>query len=154
MQNAVSPRGWRRVFSALALILALVLAWLFAERIPKTIAIFVIAAFIAFGVRPIVMWLQGRGIPKPLAIAIVFAVLLLLAAVALVVIVPLTVEQIQQLIANAPAYISTLQAWMTSLEASLRAHVPGLKLSPSAFDLAQFSATRLTSFATSAYVKS
>ena len=60
-----------------------------------------IAAFIAFGVQPIAARLERR-MPKPLAISIVFLGLLLVIAVLLVIVVPLTINQMQLLAANIP----------------------------------------------------
>jgi predicted PurR-regulated permease PerM len=116
----------------------------FSERIPRTLAIFVIAAFIAFGVQPLATRLEEHKIPKPAAIAIVFLVLTILIVVGLLVIIPLTLEQIQALIQNAPLYISVVQSWLTIAQGWVHQHVPGMQLRANTFDLSQIGATRMS----------
>ncbi len=93
--------------------------WL-AAKIPRTITIFVIAAFIAFGVQPIVVHLEERGMKRPLAIILVYAVLLILTTVGIVLVVPATLEQSQVLVVNAPEYLKTSQGWIVGFETMLR----------------------------------
>jgi predicted PurR-regulated permease PerM len=148
MQNAVSPQGWRRIFIALAAVVVLILAFVFAEHIPRTLSIFLIAAFIAFGVHPICGHLERRNVPKPLAIAIVFTVLLIVIIFGIVAIVPLTIEQFNALVQNVPAYVETLQSWMTSTAGWLQNHIPGLRLPANAFDIGSIGTEQLTGLAT------
>lgn len=148
MQNAVSANGWRRIFIGVALLILATAAWIFAEHIPRTLAIFLIAAFIAFGVQPVCRQLVARRVPKPLAIAIVFAVLLAIIVVGLLVIVPLTTEQLQTLVANVPAYVATVQSWMSGSETWMQERIPGLKIPTGSFDIGAIGTTRLTSLAT------
>ncbi|HZY99467.1 MAG TPA: AI-2E family transporter [Candidatus Baltobacteraceae bacterium] len=127
MQAAVSNGLARRVGWIVAAIVLLFLAWWLAVHIPKTIAIFVIAAFIAFGVGPIVQRLERR-MPKAAAIGIVFAALMVIIALLIVIVVPLTVEQMQTLASNLPGYAATTQDWIAGLETSLEQHFPQLNL--------------------------
>lgn len=83
---------WRRIGIGAAVVVVLLLALWLARHIPKTIAIFVIAAFIAFGVQPIAARLERR-MPKPLAISIVFLGLMIVVALFLVIVIPLTISQ-------------------------------------------------------------
>jgi len=140
------PAVWRRILTTISVIAVLVLLWIFAEHIPRTIAIFLTAAFIAFGVQPVVVRLQRR-VPKVVAVTIVFAVLVLIVVVGLVVIVPLTIAQTQVLATNAPSYISSVQSWLTDAQDALQRHVPGLKIPQHAFDIGQLSTQRLTDLA-------
>ena len=117
----------RRIGLIVACILLVFCAYWLAIHIPKTIAIFVIAAFIAFGVQPIAARLERR-MAKPWAIAIVFAGLLLIIAIFLVIVVPLTINQAQLLVANLPSYAATAQSWLLGAEASLEQHFPTLKI--------------------------
>ena len=148
MQNAVSPRGWRRILIGILVVIVVVVAWLFAERIVRTLSIFLIAAFIAFGLQPVVRFLEARKVPKPAAIGIVFALLVIVIVVGLVVIVPLTIAQIQVLSANVPAFVATLQSWLSSSEAWLQAHVPGISMPSNAFDVGALGTSSLTTVAT------
>jgi len=146
VQDTVTSSGWRRILTTIVVIAVLVLLWIFAEHIPRTITIFLIAAFIAFGVQPVVVRLQRR-VPKVVAISIVFLVLTLIIIVGLVVIVPLTIAQTQALATNLPSYVSSVQSWLTDTQNYLQRHVPGLRIPQKAFDIGQLSTQRLTDLA-------
>ena len=118
---------WRRIGIGAAVVVVLLLALWLARHIPKTIAIFVIAAFIAFGVQPIAARLERR-MPKPLAISIVFLGLMIVVALFLVIVIPLTISQTQLLASNLPSYATTAQAWVLSAEASLERHFPTITI--------------------------
>jgi predicted PurR-regulated permease PerM len=148
VQNAVSPNGWRRLLFIIIGCVVLVLAYMFATHIPRTLSIFLIAAFIAFGVQPVIAQLEGRRVPKPYAIAIVFTVLLLLVIVGLLVIVPLTIGQLQALVANMPAYVAAVQGWLHYAQAWLQHRMPGLAVPTDAFDVGKFGSERLALIAT------
>lgn len=148
MQDAVTPAAWRRIILVIAAIALLVAVWIFIEHIPRTVTIFLIAAFIAFGVQPIARRLEGPRIPKALAIAIVFTVLLVLIVVGLVIIVPLTIGQLQVLGSNLPTYIAEVQNWLTSFEFWLQNRVPGLHIPPNAFNLGNLGSTQMAVLAT------
>jgi predicted PurR-regulated permease PerM len=122
--------------------------WL-AAHIPRTISIFVIAAFIAFGVQPIVARLERR-MPKPVAVAIVFFGLLALIAIFLVIVVPLAISQTQLLAANIPAYAGTAQGWLAEAQSSLQQHFPTLKLPAYGVNTGRIGATQTSSFITGA----
>ncbi|MDQ2866777.1 MAG: AI-2E family transporter [Candidatus Eremiobacteraeota bacterium] len=132
-----------------AIIAVLVLAWLFISHIPRTMAIFVIAAFIAFGVQPVARQLERRRISRPLAIALVFAVLLILITIGLIVIVPLTIAQVQLLVANLPGYVGSVQAWLSGTQGWMQSHVPGLRVPPNTFDIGRLGSSSLDQIATS-----
>ena len=148
MQNAISPRGWRRTFFAIVAIAVLIVLYIFAEHIPRTISIFVIAAFIAFGVEPVCRQLTQRGVPKALAITIVFTVLLLLIVVALLFIVPLAVAQLQSLVQNLPSYVTQLELWSQGVESWVQGRFPWMNIPAGSFDIGQFGSERLTVLAT------
>lgn len=130
----MTPAVWRRIGWTLAIVVAIVIAWEIAVHIPRTLAIFVIAAFIAFGVHPITHRLERR-MPKPLAIALVFVALLVAIAVGAFFIVPLTIDQTQVLIQNVPAYATQAQNWFVGVETSLAQHFPKLDLPTSGLNL-------------------
>lgn len=146
MQNALTPQGWRRTLFTILAIAIVVMLYIFAEHIPRTISIFLIAAFIAFGVQPVTAMLVKRGIPKALAISIVFLVLTLIIVIGLLVIVPLAIAQVQALIAGAPSYVATVENWSNDAEQWMQGHVPGLHLPASAFDIGQFGGAHLAAF--------
>lgn len=146
MQGTVTGDAWRRAGWIVAGLCVVVAALWFAAHIPRTLSIFVIAAFIAFGVEPIARRLERR-MSKPLAIAVVFAALLLIVAVGLVIVVPLTIDQMQFLAANFPGYVATAQSWASSLADSLNRHFPQLHLPPEGFDLRALGGGKLSGFA-------
>ncbi|MGA7571167.1 MAG: AI-2E family transporter [Candidatus Aquilonibacter sp.] len=148
MQNAISPGAWRRALLVLVGIAILVVLYVFAEHIPRTISIFLIAAFIAFGVNPVCRALVRRRVPKALAITIVFLALTIVIVVGLLVIVPLTIAQLQVLAANAPAFVESIHVWSQDAEVWLQSHVPGLIIPQNAFDIGQLGSQRLTALVT------
>jgi predicted PurR-regulated permease PerM len=148
VQNAVSPNGWRRIVIAAIVLVVLALAYAFAEHIPRTLTIFLIAAFIAFGVQPIINRLEKRGVRKPLAIAIVFTVLLAIVIVGLLVVVPLTIAQLQALVTNMPAYVTAIQDSLHATQRWLQHRIPGLHMPQDAFDVGKFGSERLAAIAT------
>lgn len=147
MQTALTGDGWRRAGAIAGAIVLVVLAFWVARHIPRTISIFVIAAFIAFGVQPIAARLERR-LPKPLAISIVFFALLVVIAVFLVIVVPLTINQMQLLAANVPTYATTLQAWLLNAEVSLDRHFPMLKIPTTDFNVTKIGGAQLSAVVT------
>jgi predicted PurR-regulated permease PerM len=147
VQTAVSNALARRIGWIVAAIVVVLLAWWLAVHIPKTIAIFVIAAFIAFGVGPIVSRLERR-MPKPAAIAIVFVALLVVIALLIVIVVPLTVEQTQTLASNLPGYAATTQDWISGLETSLEQHFPQLNLPTNGINVQKIGTEQVTAVVT------
>jgi predicted PurR-regulated permease PerM len=143
VQTAVTASAWRRAgWIAGGVAVAILLLW-FASKIPRTISIFVIAAFIAFGLQPIVLRLQRR-MPKPLAVCAVFAALILLIAIGLVVVVPLTIEQLQLLASNIPGYAGSAQSWLLAAEHSLEQRFPQINIPDSALNVGKFGGTHLS----------
>lgn len=130
MQNAVGTANWRRVVTVLGTVVLVGLALWFASHIPRTITIFVVAAFIASAVHPIVAQLERGRLPRLWAIAFVYAILILLVAVCAVVVLPLTFEQTQVLAGNIPGYLHIAQGWLVHFADALRTRFPGTALPP------------------------
>lgn len=147
MQATVSSTLARRVGWIVAAIVVAYLLWWLSAHIPKTIAIFLIAAFIAFGVGPIVNRLERR-MPKPAAIGIVFIALLVIVAVLIVIVVPLTVEQMQTLASNLPGYASAAQDWLVGVETSVEQHFPQINLPANGFNLQKIGSGQVTAIVT------
>jgi predicted PurR-regulated permease PerM len=131
-----------------AVLVLLALALWFATRIPKTIAIFLIAAFVASAVHPIVTWLELRRIPRLWAVALVYTALIVATVVLMVVIVPLTVDQVQALVANVPLYLQTVQGWLVHAQEALRAHFPQANIPAQLVDVQKMGADRVTALLT------
>jgi predicted PurR-regulated permease PerM len=148
MQTVVETQNRRRVWLTIAVIVLLALALWFATRIPKTIAVFLIAAFMASAVHPIVHWLEKWRVSRLWAIAIVYTGLVLLTVVVLLVVVPLTVEQIQALVINVPSYLQVAQTWLVGFQEALRSHFPTLNIPQRPFDIQQLGTQRITELLT------
>lgn len=148
MQAALnSPALRRRALQTLgALALALAALW-FASRIPRTLAVFIIAAFIAFGVAPIVTYLE-RYVARPAAIAIVYLGLVVTTIVLAVLVVPATLVQIQIIGLNVPSYIEAMQSWVDAAQKFLGDHFGKAYLPPGYADLRGFIGSRISLAAT------
>ena len=115
----MNPVLVRRGIIVLVVVVLVVAAALFAARIPRTVSIFLIAAFIAFGAHPLVNRLETR-MPRPLAIAVVYAALLGALIVLALVIVPISVAQLTVLLSRAPAYAAASQDLVADAGRTLR----------------------------------
>jgi predicted PurR-regulated permease PerM len=135
----------RRTIITVVVVIAIVAALLFAARIPRTIALFLIAAFIAFGAHPLVKQLE-RWMPRPAAIAIVYTGLLGWLVVLALVIVPITYSQILSLIGHAPQYIAGSQDVVVRAEGALRSVLGNRVPLPSVGDVQGQITSRMTGF--------
>lgn len=123
----MSSAALRRLGFAAGVLAVAVVLTIIAVRIPRTLSIFLIAAFIGFGVSPIVRRLD-RVMPRGAAIATVYALLLGGVVVLALVIVPVTLAQVGSLVAHTPDYMLASQLAVGRIEDFLRArlgtHVP------------------------------
>ncbi|MDQ6823604.1 MAG: AI-2E family transporter, partial [Candidatus Eremiobacteraeota bacterium] len=144
MQNAVATVNWRRAVTVLgiAVIVAFVL-WLLSH-IPRTVTIFVIAAFIASAVHPIVGRMESGRLPRAWAIALVYLILILLVIVCAVVVLPLTFTQTQVLAGNIPGYLHVAQGWLVHFADALRARFPGTALPPQLSNIQEVGTQRVS----------
>jgi predicted PurR-regulated permease PerM len=111
VQSLIGPVTPQRALRWLVVAIAVVAALWFASKIPKTLAIFVVASFVAIGVNPVVARLE-RHLPRALAIAIAFVGLLAVVVVLAFLVIPATASEIQSLVANAPIYIGAIKDLM------------------------------------------
>jgi predicted PurR-regulated permease PerM len=143
METAVDTASRRRIWMTAGVIALLVLALWFATRIPKTVAIFVIAAFVASAVAPVVNWLERHRVARVWAITLVYTLLILVTIVVLVIVVPLSVVQSQALIENTPGYLHTMQTWVLDLQATLQRHFRKVNIPPQLLNFQTFGAQRI-----------
>jgi len=146
----VTPPNWRRIWTIVLVILGIIVVLWFASRIPRTIAVFVIAAFIASGVHPIVALLTRKRMQRVLAITVVYTLLILLVIIAMVVVLPITFEQFQALAQNVPSYLTTVQHWMEVAQASLHARFPQANIPTQLVNVRDESGQRVTALLTAA----
>lgn len=109
----------RRTIIALVVVVVVAAALLFAAHIPKTIALFLIAAFVAFGAHPLVTQLE-RWMPRPAGIAVVYTGLIGLLVLLALVIVPITYEQVVLLLSGAPQYAQVANDLLVRAEHTVR----------------------------------
>jgi predicted PurR-regulated permease PerM len=113
----------RRTVIAVVVVALLTAALILAVHIPKTIALFLIAAFVAFGAYPLVKRLE-RWMPRPAAITIVYGVLIGTLVIVALVVVPITYDQVVLLIGGAPQYVAFAQDAIAKAEVAAR-HLVG-----------------------------
>ena len=116
----MSRTAARRVLAAIVILLVLVGAGFVAVRIPRTISIFLVAAFIAFGAAPLVHRLE-RWMPRTAAIAVVYVGLVGVLVLLALVIVPITYAQIIVLVSHTSDYVIASQDGVAHLESFVRA---------------------------------
>ena len=109
----------RRLAVAVVVTIILIVAGVIAVHIPRTISIFLIAAFIAFGAAPLVQRLE-RWMPRGAAIAVVYLVLMGALVLLALVIVPITYAQISVLVGHTSEYVIASQIGVAHLEAFVR----------------------------------
>ncbi len=79
-------------------------------------ALFVTAALFAFLLDIPSRWLRQRGLPRPLAMALVLGVALGALVLALLVLVPLLIEQLGGLVNALPGWLARGELWLDALE--------------------------------------
>ena len=118
----MSPALQRRVGIAALTIAVLGAAAFVGLRIPRTLSIFMVAAFIAFGAAPLVMRLE-RKMPRIAAIAVVYLGLLGALIVLALVIIPISYAQILVLVNHASEYVGASEDAVAGLEHFVRAQL-------------------------------
>jgi predicted PurR-regulated permease PerM len=122
VQAALSSPLWRRRAYWLLGVAAIALGiYWSATHIPRTVTAFVIAAFIAFGVFPIVLRLE-RWMPRAVAIGVIYLGLLLVAVALVFLVLPATAAQLQAIVSDAPQYIASTQVAFNQAELWLHDH--------------------------------
>jgi predicted PurR-regulated permease PerM len=134
-RTPVSALAGRRITITVISVLVLVAAAVVAVRIPRTISIFLVAAFIAFGAAPLVVRLE-RWMPRGAAIALVYILLVGALVLLALVIVPITYAQILILVGHTSDYVVASQDGVAQLEAFVRARL-GNRVALPTFDQMQ-----------------
>ena len=104
------------------ILLVLTAAGFIAVRIPRTLSVFLIAAFIAFGAAPLVGRLE-RWMPRGAGIAVVYLGLVGALVVLALVIVPITYAQLVALVGHTSDYVIAAQDGVAHLEAFVRSRL-------------------------------
>ena len=130
--QAVPSPAWRGVVRPAAIIVVLAVLIVIAQRIPMTIEMFIVATLIAYGINPVIRFLQ-RKIPRLAAIIIVYALFSLLLIVAVAFIIPTIVGQLQTLFGNSGDYLAAIENFINSRAAALD-KLFGHRMLPSQFN--------------------
>jgi predicted PurR-regulated permease PerM len=126
----VRARLIRRAISTLFVLAAIGALGVFFTRIPRTVTVFLIASFIAFGATPLVRRLEAR-IPRAAAIGVVYLTLLGALVVVAVVVIPVTYAQVASLLFHAPDYVSASQDLVARAEREVQARLGSRVVLPS-----------------------
>jgi predicted PurR-regulated permease PerM len=150
MMNAPASNAFNwRLAVRVALIAAAVIGTLYLMTlIPKTMAVFIIAILIAYGLAPIVRRL-GKRMPRAVAIAVVYVGLIIVAAVLILVIMPAVLEQTQRILDNSPAYVDAFRTFADNAQLWLKAHFGKLIAANQVAQMENASVTRISGAATS-----
>jgi predicted PurR-regulated permease PerM len=130
----LKTRVVRRSLITLAAIVVMIGLGLFFARIPRTVTVFLIAAFIAFGATPLVRRLEAR-LPRTLAIGIVYLGLLGALVVIALVVIPVTYAQVTSLLFHAPEYVNASQDLVARAVHALQARLGNRVVLPSVAEL-------------------
>lgn len=130
----MTPKFIRRLTTVVVSVVLLVALVLFVMHIPRTVSIFLIAAFIAFGAMPLVRRLETR-LPHAVAVAVVYLMLLGALVVIALVVIPVIYGQIAALIVHAPDYVAASQDLVAGTERILHDRLGARVSLPSFADL-------------------
>jgi len=114
----------RVVWATLVLVLVALGFWLL-YRFHQVAFILFIAIVIGTVIRPVVAWLQQRGLPRAAGVILVYLLLLLLLAGFVMLLFPLIVEQGTTIATAVPGYYQGLREWMVNNSNLLVARLSG-----------------------------
>jgi len=117
----LSAAAVRRLITLLVGSVIIVSLVILVAHIPRTVSVFLIAAFIAFGALPLVHRLQNQTrMPRTAAIAVVYLGLLGVLMLIALVVVPISYGQIAALLVRAPDYVAASQDLVAGTEHIIR----------------------------------
>ena len=126
---------WRVAGGTLVLVLVL-LSFFLLYRFYSVLFILLIGILLGTAIRPVVAWLQSRGLPPTTGLIIIYFLLLLLLAGFILLMFPVIIEQGTAIIAEVPVYLKDLREVMainsnkiiSGLSEFIPATIPGLGL--------------------------
>ncbi len=131
------PYQWtfRRVMGATLVLVFVALSFWLLYRFYQVVFILFIAIVMGTVIRPVVTWLQRRGLPRIAGVILVYLLLLALLISFVLLLFPLIVEQGTTIAAAVPGYYQSLREWMVNypnqlivrLSEFLPATLPGLE---------------------------
>ncbi len=126
---------FRRVMWATLVLVFVALSFWLLYRFSQVIFILFIAILMGTVIRPVVTWLNRRGLPRLAGVILVYLLLLALLISFVLLLFPLIVEQGTTIAAAVPGYYQNLRVWMVNypnqlfvrLSEFLPATLPGLE---------------------------
>lgn len=114
LQPASQPNDWtfRRVVGATLILGLVALGFWLVYRFYLVIFILFIAIVMGTVIRPVVNWLQRRGLPRTVGVILIFLFLLLLLTGFVLLLFPLIVEQGSTIASAVPGYYQGLRDWV------------------------------------------
>jgi predicted PurR-regulated permease PerM len=126
---------FRRVVWATLVLVFVALSFWLLYRFNQVVFILFIAIVMGTVIRPVVTWLQRRGLPRITGVILVYLLLLALLLSFVLLLFPLIVKQGTTIVAAVPDYYQSLREWMVNypnqlivrLSEFLSATLPGLE---------------------------
>ena len=118
---------WRVMGATLVLVLVALGFWLLYQYDQVVLSV-LIALVLGTVIRPVVVWLHGRGLPRFPSAVLVYLLLLTLLAGFVLLLFPLIVEQGGTLAAAVPGYYQNLRTWLLGYPNPLLARLAGFLL--------------------------
>ena len=114
LQTPSTPFQWsfRRVMGATLVLVLVALGFWLLYRFNQVVFILFAAIVMGTVIRPVVTWLNRRGLPRMAGVILVYFVLLALLIGFVLLLFPLVVEQSATIAAAVPGYYQSLRDWM------------------------------------------
>ncbi len=134
--SQLSTWTFRRVMLATIILVCVGLGFWLLYRFYQVIFILFVAIILGTVIRPIIDWLNRRGLPKPAGVLLVYVLVLALFIGFLVLLFPLVFDQGAAIIKMVPDYYQDLRSWVgdspnhliASLNPLLPAVIPGFEM--------------------------
>jgi predicted PurR-regulated permease PerM len=154
------PDGWtfRQVVWATLVLVFVALGFWLLYRFNQVVFLLLVAIMLGTVIRPVVTWLNRRGLPRMPGVMLVFFLLLVLLAGFVLLAFPLIVAQATTIAAAMPGYYHGLRGgmaaypnqWIVRLSTFLPAELPGLASLPSTGQVTMASAGQAWGYVVSA----
>ncbi len=114
LQTPSPPFQWtfRRVMGATLVLVLVALSFWLLYRFNQVVFILFAAIVMGTVIRPVVTWLNRRGLPRMAGVILVYVMLLALLIGFVLLLFPLVVEQSTTIAAAVPGYYHSLREWM------------------------------------------
>ncbi len=104
------PYSNRQVVYATLTVVAILFIFFLLYRFSQIVFILFVAIVLATAIRPIVNWLNRRGLPRPAGVIFVYISLFCLVAGLIILLIPLLTQQIEAITTNLPGYYSNFRS--------------------------------------------